>query len=122
MKDIKFKVYFEAKINEKIIKGIEEPCSWFLLTQTGKLWSYGPTRPSQPLGKEYIKAILLFFTGLKDRNGKEIYEGDVICNMRYSPQEQIVKWGEGKYEGIWNYKEAEVIGNIYENPELIKNK
>lgn len=77
-------------------------------------------------------------TGLKDKNGKEIYEGDV-CNCRlYNCREYEcfgkIKWSNdeaafffcivcdgGGYEEEWLYEYAdalEVIGNIYENPEL----
>jgi len=71
------------------------------------------------------------FTGLKDRFDKEIYEGDII--KMESGITQLIKFGEGLFEvwddentrgfpfGIWNInKESEVIGNIYENKELLK--
>jgi len=79
--------------------------------------------------------ILMQYTGLKDKNGKEIYEGD-ICGSEavYSDNFQYeIRYGDGKYyisnengvqddlirEVIRMYK-LEIIGNIYENPELIK--
>ena len=73
---------------------------------------------------------LMQFTGVKDKNGKEIYEGDItIC--KYGPQIAMeVKWVDegfrtlGKYDGD-NYvgfvkNNEEVIGNIYENKNLLE--
>ena len=73
---------------------------------------------------------LLQYTGVKDKNGKEIYEGDIII-CKYGPQIAMeVKWVDegfrtlGKYDGD-NYvgfvkNNAEVIGNIYENKNLLE--
>ena len=72
---------------------------------------------------------LMQYTGVKDKNNKEIYEGDIII-CKYGPQIAMeVKWVDegfrtlGKYDRD-NYvgfvkNSAEVIGNIYENPELL---
>ena len=67
---------------------------------------------------------LMQFTGLKDKNGKEIFEGDIV---KYRSREgyenrncrKVVEWKDGGF----NIKgeivgTREVIGNIYENPEL----
>ena len=75
------------------------------------------------------------FTGLHDKNGQEIYEGDIVelkaengcCNMlgkiiydNYDLAFELID-EEGNQEALWYAEqELEVIGNIYENPELLE--
>ena len=74
------------------------------------------------------------YTGLHDKNGKEIYEGDIIQILGGEYEQGFYEWNEKVqikdliYDGfnlmmtisqIGN-KAIEVIGNIYENPELLK--
>jgi hypothetical protein len=73
------------------------------------------------------------FTGLKDSNGKEIYEGDILKWERYpygGPFSSVywVSEDDGWDFSGWMIKESEnqrgkceIVGNIFENPELIKN-
>jgi len=70
---------------------------------------------------------LIEFTGLKDKNGKEIYEGDKFKITEKPNETNVVEYYLGHYSltphGLhledWNER-GEVIGNIYENPELLK--
>lgn len=73
------------------------------------------------------------YTGLKDKNEKKIYEGDIV-KTQWRDQIGIVKFTMGSFKlmnglvvienlsTLEKYKwEQEIIGNIYENPELLQN-
>lgn len=79
--------------------------------------------------REHLKNITVMqYTGLKDKNGKEIFEGDVVKDLAKDEifivnfeqlQAPIFILGYNLHSGN-NF--IEVIGNIYENPELVGNK
>ena len=74
------------------------------------------------------------YTGLKDRDGQDIYEGDILIDEENGLN--VVRWGDGQYllevllddgdyytEWLSEYNEmCRVIGNVYENPELLKGE
>lgn len=81
--------------------------------------------------------VLMQSTGLKDKNGKEIFEGDILD---YKGRKALVRW-HGSYASFiyrfvdelqkrnteWKllylaYMKCEIIGNVYENPELLEDK
>ena len=77
--------------------------------------------------------ILEQFTGLKDKNGKEIYEGDKLrdkhgnlCIVRWDDFRMawwITKWGTAhELQNSTQVKKSEIIGNIHENPELLERE
>ena len=89
--------------------------------------------------------VIMQSTGLKDQNGKEIFEGDIVRTTRFLGRADeiggfyeyekdyvgVVKVLEGSWVidigivavRLWSeIDESEVLGNIYENPELLEDK
>lgn len=79
-----------------------------------------------------INGEVMQYTGLKDKNGKEIYEGDIVKPgdtdywgiVRWKPCRYILHYNDvNQFQDIFETvteKHFEVIGNIYENPDLCK--
>ena len=148
MREIKFRAW--DKVDKQMFYGVEQAYDTLGTMQDGEgnklsyLWtSFGEVLEEQKMGK----LVLMQFTGLLDKNGKEIYEGDIIYYNqglskggvnslgeyelpRLLDGIRVVAWKDtgfdwdGSHSGLMFCKggqdEYEVIGNIYENPELLK--
>lgn len=129
MAKIKFKAY--DKTNKRIL----EPNSCFVQINPAGIF-YIKDMNEKYLGCEN-EFDLMQFTGLHDKNGKEIYEADIVrfadFSEQYSEEDEIrfinreVSFFGGSFgvEGISDlyeicYAGCEVIGNIYENKNLLE--
>lgn len=133
MRKIKFRAW------DKELKSMRySPCPDLLLTMDGELYSEHEDGEQRNVSDIHI---LMQHTGLKDKNGKEIYEGDIIKRPSSYSLEVYwmglawgVRWKDNGNEeesiicddgGDLSLQEnalifTEIIGNIYENPDLLK--
>ncbi len=114
------------------------------VSMTGQFLEYSDNCACGCEFREYLSenmhCILMQYTGLKDKNGVKIFEGDIVvfeCSWAdQSPTKGKVMWdgSEAKFQVLYRHDEEqlwamdagidtyEVIGNIYENPELLEKQ
>ncbi len=106
----------------------------------GSLWNYlGELKilsPANVVGYDVYHDTVGQYTALTDKNGVKIFEGDIVhvhdtmlqCTKPYHEFDGYVDFADGSYRvvcgGVPHYRwidyDVEVIGNIYDNPELLE--
>jgi len=131
-RELKFRCW--DKINKKFV-----PPSHIAINGNGILLVTDSGMYEKLQNKNYCNVdqeyVVQQFTGEYDKNKKEIYEGDIIrsyseefINENYEGEVVFidagyhVKVNDKDYMGIWSGDDIEVIGNIFEHPELLKNE
>ena len=129
MREIKFRAWIKEKkaIFEVILIDYVTKKVTYLLERVGHLLSVRDAK--------FNDIELMQYTGLKDKNNKEIYEGDILFeSFREEYYKVVFENGSFKAEFKGDFEEysfdlidvvaqgCEVVGNIYENPELMEDE
>lgn len=127
MRELKFRVWSEDQKTYDY-KFPYNPIGDFYVSTRGKVFSdFGNTIAPEVRQEAFI---IEQYTGLKDKNGKEIYEGDIICHdwgdNDDDTERYVVKFEYGGFSPFtsewitFDVDYCKVIGNIHENPEFAR--
>lgn len=130
MRDIKFRIWDGAK-NEWLASSNKDALPYYGFALVGEVM----TVQSPPVWSLDEGNVIEQYTGLKDKNSTEIYEGDIIkvegdaeiyrVEWIYSGFGLEPRYNSPLYPILGNVKlrkKIEVIGNVHENPELVEEK
>ncbi|UVD90691.1 MAG: YopX family protein [Staphylococcus haemolyticus] len=137
MPKIKLRVW-DKENKRMLVPGEDSDCITLEIDENG-INVYDMQHPSAEKGYDlaHLDSNLLMSTGLKDKNGVEIYEGDIIQhsekpNPCFSYPFEVIQARTGEWRldnfrcgtvlAFSNQDELEVLGNIYENPELLEDE
>ena len=123
MKELKFRAWLKNYNCYADVLGFEQD-RLFVQFQSGE-------RAQHRLYVPIEDCTLAQFTGLKDKHGKEIYEGDIVSvrnkNRKNEYDIGVVEFGKAAFRcpfllGKYHPGQVEVIGNVHENPDLLEGK
>lgn len=126
MRDIKFRIWDGVK-NEWLASSSKDALPYYGFALVGEVM----TVQSPPYWSLDEGNVVEQFTGLKDKNGTEIYEGDILIDDTGEPIEYwVVKFTDGGFvgecagvaESLFELTNLEVAGNIHKDPELVEEK
>ncbi len=127
MKEIKFRAWLwnEKEMSEVLVLDNQEEKVFVVRKDGAAGW------------RMFAEVELVQYTGLKDKYGVEIYEGDLVeheddidgrwelyeaCEIIYSTQVHGFCFRMDEGNSLSGYRNFEVVGNRYENPELLKEE
>jgi uncharacterized phage protein (TIGR01671 family) len=142
MREIEFRAW--DKINKEW-GNLNELANWDICSFTATIGRGNEQYPYTSFRIESCEVYeIMQYTGLKDKNGKEIYEGDILATSNNDPEYDIWNKEDNGYiqvvyespcfttvgdwswdlydpdnESIYGLEFIEVIGNIYDNPDLL---
>ena len=128
MREIKFRAW-DKKYSEMIFTGFHVLGEVTAFSQIEQYLFERKQVDNIPTIERWNDIELMQFTGLKDKNGKEIYEGDICLTdeagwkgiVIYNRDLFMLKDKYGGYSSLCNWERFEIIGNIYENQDLLQN-
>jgi len=119
MRPIRFRAWDGEKMIDDFVLDWRQG---FICTSDGKYHSFAPTSPN-------AKYKLMQATGLSDKNGTPIFEGDIVrykdrwqYRVEYRPPFFLITWGD-EYQPLpaSSADDIEILGNVHEHPHLLSN-
>ena len=119
MREIQFRAYIKNPAIVVLVQCINFNCSTVeIRLDDGDFWEF-----------DFDEVELMQYTGLKDKNGKGIYEGDIVNALKHNedPFAAEIVWRSGVFWfSVWNwiefqniFRSIDVVGNVHENHELL---